>query len=206
MKPERIPLFPLNVVLLPSALLPLHIFEPRYREMTARCLEEKIAFGMIYAPSGGIAQIGCTATIERVLKSYPDGRSDILTIGTDVFRMVRLLDEKPYYEAIVEYPSDEPFAQSFDENLAKEMIELFEKCRSASASQISEADPSDPLLSYKLASQLALELHDKQQLLECRSERDRRSLLVNVLKELLPKIERTDRTRMKAAGNGHSPV
>ena len=204
MKTERIPLFPLNIVLFPGELLPLHIFEPRYREMTARCLEEKTPFGMIYAPSGGIAQIGCTATIQRILKSYPDGRSDILTIGTDVFRMVRLLDEKPYYEAIVEYPADEPFAPTFDENLAKEMIELFEKCRSASTSQISEADPSDPLLSYKLASLLPLQLQDKQQLLECRSERDRRVALVRALKELLPKIEQTDRTRMKAAGNGHS--
>ena len=206
MKPERIPLFPLDVVLFPGAAMPLHIFEPRYREMTARCLEEKIAFGMIYAPSGGIAQMGCTARIERVLKSYPDGRSDILTIGTDVFRMVRLLDEKPYYEAIVEYPADEPLgSQPLDEEFARPLIELFQKCLGDSSS-LSEVNPLDPVLSYKLASLLPLELQDKQQLLEFRNERKRREILQRALSELIPKMEHTERKRIKAAGNGHSHV
>ena len=205
MKPERIPLFPLDVVLFPGAAMPLHIFEPRYREMTARCLEEKIAFGMIYAPSGGIAQMGCTARIERVLKSYPDGRSDILTIGADVFRMVRLLDEKPYYEAIVEYPADEPFGQPLDEELAKPLIELFQKCLGDS-SLLDEVNPLDPTLSYKLASLLPLETQDKQQLLELRNERKRREILEKALTELIPKMEHTERKRIKAAGNGHSNV
>src|SRR5438094_7952283 len=66
MRPERIPLFPLNVVLLPGAELPLHIFEPRYRQMVKDCLEEKSEFGMILSLDKGVARVGCTAEIMQV--------------------------------------------------------------------------------------------------------------------------------------------
>src|SRR5690348_10834460 len=68
MRPERIPLFPLNVVLLPGASLPLHIFEPRYKEMVKACLEEKTEFGMLLALPKGVAKVGCTAEILEVVK------------------------------------------------------------------------------------------------------------------------------------------
>src|SRR6266403_6089970 len=90
MRPERIPLFPLNVVLLPGAELPLHIFEPRYRQMVKDCLEEKSEFGMVLSLDKGVARVGCTAEIVQVAKRYPDGRMDILTIGRAPFRGVEL--------------------------------------------------------------------------------------------------------------------
>src|SRR5215472_12311979 len=73
MRPERIPLFPLNVVLLPGASLSLHIFEPRYKEMVKDCLEEKSEFGMLLALPKGVAKVGCTAEILEVVKRYSDG-------------------------------------------------------------------------------------------------------------------------------------
>src|ERR1700740_2272507 len=81
MLPVRLPLFPLNVVLLPGADLPLHIFEPRYRQMVKSCLENKTEFGMLLSLPKGVARVGCTAEILEVVKRYPDGRMDILTIG-----------------------------------------------------------------------------------------------------------------------------
>src|SRR5258707_5935825 len=72
-----LPLFPLDLVLLPGTPLPLHIFEPRYREMTAECRAQKKPFGVVRAKEEGIAEIGCTADIVSVTKEYPDGRSDI---------------------------------------------------------------------------------------------------------------------------------
>ena len=76
LRPTRIPLFPLDVVLLPAMALPLHIFEPRYRLMIARCLDEKIEFGMILATNNNLATMGCTAKIVRKIRDYPDGRLD----------------------------------------------------------------------------------------------------------------------------------
>src|ERR1700752_4935098 len=107
MKPERIPLFPLNLVLFPGTQLPLHIFEGRYKLMINRCVEEEIEFGIALAQGREIASTGCTAEVNRILRTFPGGRRDIPPAGRDPFKMIRLVDEKPYYEAVVEYPADE---------------------------------------------------------------------------------------------------
>ncbi len=106
MRPERIPLFPLNVVLLPGAELPLHIFEPRYRAMVNDCLEEKSEFGMLLSLPNGVARVGCTAEILQVAKRYEDGRMEILTVGRVPFRVVELLTENPLMEGQVDYLED----------------------------------------------------------------------------------------------------
>jgi ATP-dependent Lon protease len=79
-RPERIPLFPLNVVLLPGGDLPLHIFEPRYRRMIHQCIENETEFGMLLSLPKGVVRVGCTAEIVDVAKRYDDGRMDILAI------------------------------------------------------------------------------------------------------------------------------
>ncbi len=91
----KIPLFPLDLVLFPGVPLPLHIFEPRYRQMTAECLAANTPFGIVRARPEGLAVIGCTAQIVRVLHRYPDGRSDILTQGVERFEIEQLIDQGP---------------------------------------------------------------------------------------------------------------
>src|SRR5690242_17414762 len=98
MRPDRIPLFPLNVVLLPGADLPLHIFEPRYRQMIRHCVKEKSEFGILLALSKGIVRVGCTAEVVDVVKRYNDGRMDILTVGRSPFRIVELINAERYAE------------------------------------------------------------------------------------------------------------
>jgi len=78
-----LPLFPLDLVLFPGASLPLHIFEPRYREMISECLDQKKSFGVVRAKEDGVAEIGCTAEIITVTQKYPDGRMDIVTEGAE---------------------------------------------------------------------------------------------------------------------------
>ena len=107
MKPNRIPLFPLDVVLFPDALLPLHIFEPRYKLMIRHCIEAKLQFGVILAREKGIVATGCMATITAVVKQYQDGKMDILTRGDIPFHVTHVFDEKPYYEASVDYLDEE---------------------------------------------------------------------------------------------------
>jgi Lon protease-like protein len=97
----KIPLFPLDVVLFPGAPLPLHIFEPRYREMVAECIAGNAVFGIVRAQRDGLAVIGCTAQVVRVLRSYPDGRSDILTQGIDRFEIEQLDDSRSFLQAEV---------------------------------------------------------------------------------------------------------
>ena len=91
MRANRIPLFPLNVVLFPGATLPLHIFEQRYKVMIGHCLGKNREFGIILVSERGVAALGCTAAITRKIKDYPDGRMDILTQGRAVFRALHLL-------------------------------------------------------------------------------------------------------------------
>ena len=103
MRPTRIPLFPLEVVLFPGMPLPLHIFEQRYRVMVARCVNENLEIGIILAAETGIVKVGCTAEIVEKLKEYPDGRTDILCEGRALFRVIEILNEREYQEAIAEY-------------------------------------------------------------------------------------------------------
>ncbi len=126
MRPERIPLFPLNVVLLPGAELPLHIFEPRYRQMVKDCLEEKSEFGMLLALDKGVARVGCTAEIMQVTKRYGDGRMDIVTAGRAPFRVVELFTEDPLLEGHVDYLEDRETPGN--PRVQRELVELFEAC------------------------------------------------------------------------------
>jgi Lon protease-like protein len=202
MKPDRIPLFPLNVVLFPDTRIPLHIFEPRYKIMIARCLEEPIVFGMVLSPSGGLRSVGCTAAVSQVLRTHSDGRMDVLAVGRDVFQIDRMIDEKPYFEALVQYLEDEPVSDpSFRR---EELLRLFRECHSRVFGEPGGSDRGDINLTYRLASTLPLDLSYKQELLEMRSEMQSRSRLIDILQEWLPRFERNARVRAKAAGNGHS--
>ena len=102
-----IPLFPLEVVLMPSMPLPLHIFEQRYKLMIGECLEKKREFGVVYQKGSDMKKIGCTARIVQVLRRYEDGRLDILTQGVKRFKIENTNKERPYIQANVWYFHDE---------------------------------------------------------------------------------------------------
>jgi Lon protease-like protein len=203
MKPTRIPLFPLDVVLLPGMALPLHIFEPRYKIMIGRCMNEVIEFGVILAADKGVARVGCTAEIAQKLKDYPDGRMDIMTEGRSVFHMLELLEEKEYYEAMVEYPVED--SASFDAGREARLTEIFQKAHWLLAGQqwtVASTD-TDISLAYRMAARLPLELAEKQELLEMRAEDARQDFLLRWLTTFLPQLERRVRMRQRAGGNGH---
>jgi ATP-dependent Lon protease len=101
-----IPLFPLNLVLFPDMVLPLHIFEERYRTMIQDCLTGNGEFGIVYQDGATIMNVGCTARIIKVLKRYGDGRMDILTAGSWRFHIEELIEDKPYLEAQVATVTD----------------------------------------------------------------------------------------------------
>ena len=202
-RPNRIPLFPLNVVLLPGMPLPLHIFEPRYKLMIGRCLDENLEFGMLFESEKGMATIGCTVEILQKLKDYSDGRMDILTEGRAVFRLLELLDEKEYYEGRVDYLADEK--QTPEARTEARLTGIFRQVHTLLFGQewaAADKDMAFPL-AYRMASRLPLELEQKQELLEMRAENQRRDFLLRWLTDFLPKIQHRQRVRQRAGGNGH---
>lgn len=202
-KPNRIPLFPLDVVLLPGVPLPLHIFEPRYKLMTQRCLDERLEFGVILTRSDGIAPVGCTAEIAEVVKRYPDGRMDIHTVGRSRYRIEEVFEEKPYLEGQIEYVDDEP--ASLDDAGRVKLVALYEQCHTLLFGRPNSAfDPAPELpLSYQIAGTLPLDVEYRQSLLETLSEAERRSQLLEHMQKWIPHLTRLARTRKKAGGNGH---
>ena len=197
-----LPLFPLDVVLFPGTPLPLHIFEPRYKEMISECLDRKELFGVVRAKEEGVAEIGCTAEIITVAKRYPDGRMDIVTEGRERFEVMQVNQERSFLQAEVLYLEDEPGKATAEEvaqavKLRGEIIKL------------AGSDPADPAeietsrLSFSLVGPLPLDLDFKQTLLGMKSEAERVQAIISYFEAILPNLRRTVQVRQRAGGNGH---
>ncbi|MBV9607961.1 MAG: LON peptidase substrate-binding domain-containing protein [Acidobacteria bacterium] len=196
-----VPLFPLDLVLFPGTPLPLHVFEPRYKEMISDCLREKSVFGIVRSKEGGIAEIGCTAEIMEVTKRYDDGRLDIVVEGKRRFEVVEVNEERSFLQGEVMYFDDEPGAASREKQ--KRALELFTNIIEVVGAEAEPPEADDPLLSFQLVAPLPLDLDFKQTLLGMRSEAERISAITEYYEALLPRMQRTMRARQRAGGNGH---
>ncbi|MGH9777340.1 MAG: LON peptidase substrate-binding domain-containing protein [Candidatus Acidiferrales bacterium] len=202
MSGDLLPLFPLNVVLFPGTPLPLHIFEPRYRQMTRECLDEKREFGVVLARKEGIAAVGCSAEIVKLVKQYEDGRSDILTIGRRRFRVGEVFDDKPYYQGRVEFLSEA--AGKEDPNTAERLLVFYAEVHRLVYGREGDPVPAEAVsLAYSVAAELPLDVEHKQELLELDSEPERRRMLIERLEAWAEELRRATRAREKAGGNGH---
>jgi Lon protease-like protein len=187
-----LPIFPLDLVLLPGVPLPLHIFEPRYREMIAECLERKKPFGVVRASSDGVADIGCTAEIMSVTKKYDDGRMDILTRGVERFEVIQVNNERSFLQAEISLVQDEeddepgkPSAQ-----LVAQAVRLHAEIAKLAGSEPSGPDEHAANLSFLLAGSLPLDLDFKQNLLSTLSEAKRLQAVIGYLEAVLPGLRR----------------
>jgi ATP-dependent Lon protease len=203
MRPDRIPLFPLNVVLFPGGQLPLHIFEPRYRRMVGECLDSQSNFGMLLALPDGVVRVGCTAGILEVTKRYEDGRLDIVTVGRTPFRILNLFTDDPLLAGHIDYLEDHD--APLEPTNRTQLIELYEICHTLLFSRVpTNLNDSPPReLAYAISSALPMDLLWKQQILELRSEADRQERLLAYLREWVPHLERAESMRQLAKGNGH---
>jgi ATP-dependent Lon protease len=206
MSPARIPLFPLDLVLFPGQAVPLHIFEPRYQQMTHHCLDEQCPFGIVRTSGATLAQTGCSAMIVKILKEYEDGRCDILTAGQNAFQLLRTHDEKPYLEADVEY-LDEDF-MGVDAAVSSRLEELYNQCHHLLSSEDAPRFETEGgiSLAYHVASELPVDVAVRQSLLEIRSEAVRQEHLAAHLSEWYLQLQRRERVRAKASGNGHAKL
>lgn len=196
-----LPIFPLELVLLPGTPLPLHIFEPRYKEMIGECLANSTPFGVVRAIENGITEIGCTAEIITVTKEYEDGRLDLICEGRGRFEVLELNRERSFLQAEVLMIPDEPVATAEQERVRAVQLHLEILSMAGAVQDLSAADQNQ--LSFYLAGSLPLDLDFKQKLLSMRSEAERIEAVAAYLGDLLPKLKRAAQARETAGGNGH---
>ena len=199
MEEALLPLFPLEVVLLPGAALPLHIFEERYKELIGDCLRSGSEFGVVQAGESGILNIGCTAVITEVVTRYPDGRMDIVTTGRRRFEIILLDQEKPYLRAAVSFFDDDDSDPPPPELRAMAAAGL--KLLSAGGAE-DEGEDADTPLSFRIGRRIP-DLSFRQLLLSIRSEADRLKHIAGFLPTLLDRLRRTARMKKLASTNGH---
>lgn len=198
----KIPLFPLDLVLFPGAPLPLHIFEPRYREMIAECVAGSAVFGIVRAQPDGLAVIGCTARVVRVLHGYPDGRSDILTQGIDRFEIEKLDDSRSFLQAEVALLPDA--GEAATRSSREECVALhFEALHLMGTSDIPLHLDLDAPVAYLLAATMPADLNFQQELLATRSDAERTETLLNYYRAVLPQLRSSAKISERASTNGH---
>jgi Lon protease-like protein len=200
-----LPIFPLELVLLPGAPLPLHIFEPRYQEMITECLEQKKPFGVVRASSEGVVDIGCTAEIVSVTKKYDDGRMDILTRGVERFEVIEVNEDRAFLQAEISLVQDED-EDDDDENeegepakaaaeMAAQAVRLHAEIVKLAGAELSGPDDQAGNLSFLLAGSLPLDLDFKQSLLATLSEAKRLEAVIGYLQAVLPGLRRASKAR-----------
>jgi len=202
---QLIPLFPLSVVLLPSMPLPLHIFEERYKEMMGEIIPAKSEFGVVFAKDDGIVNIGCTASIDRVMRRYDDGRLDLLAIGQRRFQIASLDQEKPYLRAEVEFFNDDDASEVPPDLRQRATAAYRELAAAESESPASEPKWENTRISFQLARYID-DFDKRQTVLSLRSEVERLEFLVRVIPEYVARRELTALAKRVAPLNGQAKI
>jgi Lon protease-like protein len=199
-----LPLFPLPLVLLPTEVVPLHIFEERYREMVALCLDEQREFGIVWLSDDGLKEIGCTASIAEVLEQMEDGRMNILVRGGTPFRLLERQEHHAYPAGTVELLGDEHPVEP------EEMGPAAREGYADLLESLTEERPEDSALAelsaYEMAATVDIEPEVKQGLLELRSEGERLRLLARLFKAGIKRVAHAREVADRASGNGKVDV
>jgi Lon protease-like protein len=193
-------LFPLGIVLFPTEQIPLHIFEDRYQELIAECIEEEREFGLVFADEDGLREIGTRAAITEVLDRFEDGRLNIVVEGRDRFRLVELTGGRSFQTAIVE-PVEEP-ADPAEAADAERAFELFRKLIDLTGAEVEAPGPEAELLSFELGGRFDFAPELKQRLLQLTSERERVKQLADLLEGAAEAVQREQEIAGRAASNG----
>jgi len=176
---QEIGLFPLGIVLLPTERIPLHIFEPRYRELIHECLEHELSFGLLFADEGGVRELGTLARVDEVVERFEDGRMNVIVRGVERFRVERLTEGRSFLTASIGPVADDDEEEP-DAALAERAIEAFRALAAAAEAEPRDLDEESAYLSFELAAQVELAAEAKQRLLELRSERERLELVAEL--------------------------
>lgn len=200
MSAREIGLFPLASVLVPGELMPLHIFEERYKSLVADCRERDGEFALLYSDADGAREVGTTARVVEVLETFDDGRMNIVIQGGEVVRVVGLTRGRAYLTGNVEQAEDDPSAG--DE--ATSALDLYRRIAEATGQEpdpeVRETPPG--ALSYAIAARVDFPAAEKQRILEERTEHGRLMVIVELLARGLENIAMAARIQSRAQANG----
>jgi Lon protease-like protein len=194
------PLFPLGIVALPSELVPLHIFEERYKAMIARCEEESSEFGIVWLSDDGLRATGCACEIAEVLERLPDGRINLIARGTRVFRIEARQEELAYPAGTVEFLDDRP--EDVDPEAAAAAHAAYAELVEQATDRAPQPDQLAEMSAYEMAATVEFGLDAKQGLLDLRSETARLKLVTRLFRAALKRLDYVERAQARARSNG----
>ena len=194
------PLFPLQLVALPTEYVPLHIFEERYRTMIAEVLDRDDEFGIVWLADEELKSIGCACEVSRVLERMEDGRLNILCQGTRPFRLVERQDNLPYPAGTVEFLDDKD--ESVDADAAERAHAAYAALVELATDKTPDPDELDTMDAYAMAATVDFGLDAKQGLLELRSENARLKLVDRLFRAASKRLELMERAQERARSNG----
>jgi Lon protease-like protein len=197
---QDFPLFPLNLVALPSETVPLHIFEDRYKAMMEHCLAVSGEFGIVWMADDELHEIGCACEIEQVLERMDDGRMNLISRGTRPFRVIERQSNLPYPAGVVEFLADEP--EEVDPQMSAAARRIYaDLVKRATDRELTEAE-LDELDAYGMAATVDFGLDAKQGLLDLRSENARLRFVTRLFRAATRRLDFVDRAQARARSNG----
>ena len=199
-KVSDFPLFPLGIVALPSELVPLHIFEERYKTMIEECMEGDGEFGIVWLSDEELKTVGCACEIDRVLERMDDGRMNILVRGTRIFRLVERQDDLPYPAGTVEFLDDRE--EELDDEAAERARTVYAELVQQATDDEVDAEKLALMSAFEMAATVDFGLDAKQGLLELRSENARLRLVTRLFRAALKRLEFVERAQARARSNG----
>jgi Lon protease-like protein len=197
---DEIGLFPLNLVLVPGEQAPLHVFEPRYRELIGECLDFGNDFGLVLEDDEGLRDVGTRCNVVEVIDRFPDGRLNIVVEATERFQLLELTDGHTYRTAEIETLPDESDTPSEDE--VEDVLAAYARVVAAAEAELDDLDLDADSVAYQIAARIDFGTVVKQGLLELRSERERVVRLAPMLNQAAEAVEREREIRTRAGSNG----
>ncbi|HMQ47179.1 MAG TPA: LON peptidase substrate-binding domain-containing protein [Saprospiraceae bacterium] len=200
---DLLPLFPLQLVVFPGEVLPLHIFESRYKQLILECEQEGTHFGIPAYINGKVMEFGTEIRLKSIEKQYPDGEMDIITEGIGVFRINEFFLRSPgkLYAAakVVRLQLDQKGQALHYDEIAELVEELFGLLR------ISKSPPTQKVQwsTYDIGHHIGLPLEKEYELLQIPYEVDRQKYIIAHLKQLIPAVREMENLKIKAQMNGH---
>jgi len=194
------PLFPLGIVALPTELIPLHIFEERYKTMIARCLEDGSEFGIVWMADDGLRPIGCACEIAEVLEQMPDGRMNLIARGTRPFRIEARQDALPYPAGTVEFLADRE--EEPDSSAAETAHAAYADLVRHATDRTPDPEEIGGMSAYQMAATVEFGLDAKQGLLDLRSESARLKLVTRLFRAAIKRLDFVERAQARARSNG----
>jgi Lon protease-like protein len=199
----ELPIFELPVVILPGELLPLHIFEERYKRMIGHCLDNAEPFGIVFRDEGGNAhRIGCMARVTEVVERFDDGRMNVVVAGEQPFKVLERFEAGDYPAGEVEPIDASDDREEEDSEAASVAREAFAELVRRVSGEPPDSAELEAENSYGIAARVELPPDTKQALLELRSEPDRMRMLGNALRALVAALARSRDIAERAKMNG----